>query len=301
MKKIRVKIAITILGFALVLSACQTSPVVDGSGEEIALDGPAKKIISISPSTTEILFAVGAGDRVIGRDSNSLYPEEAQAVLDLGGMWEGVPVEDILALEPDLIVMGENISRDTAEELRAVGLTVYWQANPNDFSELFENIRQVASMTGNQKEADDLIKGLEKRIEAAVDLLTSVVEEPLVFYELDATDPANPWTAGKGTFISYIITQAKGKNLGDSLDGDWVQISSEELIAQNPDYILLADAMFGVEPESVKERAGWSEIDAVTNNLVVPFDPNILSIPGPRLVDGLEEVIRIIHPGLGDQ
>jgi iron complex transport system substrate-binding protein len=182
-----------------------------------------------------------------------------------------------------------------------VGLTVYWQANPNDFSELFENIRQVASMTGNQKEADDLIKGLEKRIEAAVDLLTSVVEEPLVFYELDATDPANPWTAGKGTFISYIITQAKGKNLGDSLDGDWVQISSEELIAQNPDYILLADAMFGVEPESVKERAGWSEIDAVTNNLVVPFDPNILSIPGPRLVDGLEEVIRIIHPGLGDQ
>lgn len=300
MKNIKPIIAITLLGLALILSACQSTPVVDGSGEEISLAGPARKIISISPSTTEILFAIGAGDRVIGRDSNSLYPEEAQEVQDLGGMWEGVPIEDILALEPDLVMMGENLSRDTAEELRALGLTVYWQANPADFSGLYENIRQVASMTGNQKEAEDLIKGLQKRVETASDLLTSVGEEPLVFYELDATDPANPWTAGQGTFISYVITQAKGRNLGDALDGDWVQISSEELIAQNPDYILLADAMFGVEPGSVKERAGWGEINAVVNDQVIPFDPNILSIPGPRLVDGLEEVIKIIHPGLAD-
>ena len=300
MKKKKLLITITILGLALILTACQSTAVVDGSGEEIDLPSPAKKIISISPSTTEILFAVGSGDRVIGRDSNSLYPEEAQAVQDLGGMWEGVPIEDILALEPDLVIMGENISQNTAEELRALGLTVYWQANPSDFAGLFENIRQVASMTGNQREAEDLIKGLQNRIDTELERLASVTQEPLVFYELDATDPANPWTAGKGTFISYVITQAKGKNLGDTLDGDWVQISSEELIAQNPDYILLADAMFGVEPDSVKERAGWGEIGAVANDRVIPFDPNILSIPGPRLVDGLEEVVKIIHPGLAD-
>jgi iron complex transport system substrate-binding protein len=298
MKKFKLQIVLIAVVLALIITACQSSPVIDGSGEELSLSGPANKIISISPSTTEILFAVGAGDKVIGRDSNSLFPEEALNVQDLGGMWEGVPVEDILALEPDLVVMGENISQDTADELRAVGLTVYWQANPSDFSELFDNIREVASMTGNQNEAEDLIKGLDRRINEAYELIGSVSEEPLVFYELDATDPANPWTAGKGTFISYVINQAKGNNLGDVLEGDWVQISSEELIAQNPEFILLADAMFGVEPDSVKDRAGWADIDAVVNDLVIPFDPNILSIPGPRLVDGLEEVIKIIHPEL---
>jgi iron complex transport system substrate-binding protein len=215
-------------------------------------------------------------------------------------MWEGVPIEDILALEPDLVMMGANISQDTADELRNVGLTVYWQANPTDFQELYENIQEVAAMTGNQKEAQDLVTDLQKRIDTAVEMVSSVEEQPLVFYELDATEPANPWTAGKGTFISYVITQAKGRNLGDELEGDWVQISSEELIAQDPDYILLADALFGVEPDSVKERAGWTEITAVTNNHVIPFDPNLLSIPGPRLVDGLEEVIKIIHPEVGE-
>ena len=300
MNKYRYWTFIVILGLGLALSACQPSPVIDGLGEEVSLAGSADRIISISPSTTEILYAVGAGDKVIGRDSNSLYPEDAQAVQDLGGMWDGVPIEDILALEPDLVMMGANISEDTAEELRALGLTVYWQANPADFQELFDNIRQVASLTGNKKEADDVIQGLQERIDSAAELVKTVTVEPLVFYELDATDPANPWTAGQGTFISYVIAQAKGKNLGDALEGDWVQISSEELIAQNPEYILLADAMFGIEPESVKERAGWSEIDAVTNDLVVPFDPNLLSIPGPRLVDGLEEVIKIIHPGLAE-
>ena len=287
-----------IIGLTILVSACASAPVVDDLGEEVVLSGPAQKIISLSPSTTEILFAVGAGGRVIGRDSNSLYPEDALAVLDLGGMWDGVPVEDILALEPDLILTGENISPDTVKQLQDVGLTVYWQSNPKDFPGLFENIRDVAGLTGNLADAEALIKSIQERIDFIEAVLEDVEDTPLVFYELDATDPTNPFTAGTGTFISYVISQAKGRNLGDALDNEWVQISSEELIKQNPDYILLADAFFGVTTDSVKERAGWADIKAVTSGNVIPFDPYILSIPGPRLVDGLEEVTRIIHPGL---
>jgi iron complex transport system substrate-binding protein len=277
-------------------------PIVieDDLGNEVVLAEPAQAIISISPSLTEILFGVGAGERLIGRDSNSTYPEQALDAVDLGGMWDGIPIEDILALEPDLILAGEIFSEEDITELRELGLNVYWQANPDDFEGLYENIRDIATLTGTQDIAEELIEDLTERVAALDEKLVDVAETPLVFYELDASEPANPWTTGASTFISYVINRAKGTNLGDSLEGEWVQISSEELIAQNPDVILLADALYGVTLESVAERAGWSELSAVQENEVYPFDPFILSVPGPRLVDGFEQVAAILHPEIVD-
>lgn len=276
----------------------EPAPIVleDDLGYEVILDEPAQTIISISPSLTEILFGVGAGERLIGRDSNSTYPEAALEAVDLGGMWDGIPVEDILAMEPDLILAGEIFSADAIAELRELGLTVYWQANPDDFDGLYGNIRDIAVLTGTEDVAEELIGSLTARVAALEEKLAAVDVTPLVFYELDASEPANPWTTGAGTFISYVINKAKGSNLGDSLEGEWVQISSEELVAQNPDVILLSDALYGETPESVAERAGWDGIKAVVEGEVYPFDPFILSVPGPRLVDGFEQVAAILHP-----
>lgn len=275
-------------------------PIVleDGLDVEVVLEEPAQKIISISPNLTEILFGVGAGDRLIGRDSNSMYPDAALDAVDLGGMWDGIPVEDILAMEPDLILAGEIYAPEAIAELRDLGLTVYWQANPDDFEGLYQNIREIAILVGTGELAEELIASLSDRVSMLDEKLTAVDETPLVFYELDASEPANPWTTGAGTFISYVINRAKAINLGDSLDGEWVQISSEELVAQNPDVILLSDALYGVTVESVAERAGWGEIKAVVEGDVYPFDPFILSVPGPRLVDGFEQLVLILHPEL---
>ena len=270
--------------------------IIDDLGNEIVLEGPAQKIISISPSLTEILYSVGAGDKLIGRDSNSMYPEAALEVVDLGGMWDGIPVEDILAMEPDLILAGEIYSAEAIAELRELGLIVYWQANPDSFEGLYENIKDIAYLAGKEDQAATLVESLIIRVDGLTEKLQDVENTPVVFYELDASDPANPWTPGAGTFISYVIGQAKGLNLGDSLSGEWVQISSEALIAQNPDFILLADALYGITPESLSERAGWAEIKAVVDGNVFPFDPFILSVPGPRLVDGFEKLADILHP-----
>jgi len=272
----------------------------DDLGTEIVLAEPAQKIISISPSLTEILFSVGAGDRLIGRDSNSMYPEEAAAATDLGGMWDGIPIEDILAMEPDLILAGEIFAEDAITEMRGLGLTVYWQKNPEDFEGLYKNVSDIAVLTGTEDVADELIISMTDRVSELDDQLASVENIPLVFYELDASDPANPYTPGAGTFISFIISRAKGLNLGDSLDGAWVQVSSEELLAQNPDIILLADALYGITAEMVAERAGWAEIKAVSGGEIYSFDPFILSVPGPRLVDGFEKVAEILHPEVFD-
>ncbi len=277
-----------------------TIQVTDDLGNEITLAGPARVIISISPSLTEILYGVGAGDRLVGRDSNSQFPVDAITAVDLGGMWDGIPVEDLIALEPDLILAGEIYAADAIQELRDLGLVVYWQKNPADFEGLFDNIRDIAMLTGTEEIAENLVQSLSERVVMLNEKLKAVDESPLVFYELDASDPANPYTPGGSTFISYIISQAKGVNLGDSLAGEWVQISSEELIKQNPDFILLADALYGITPESVAERSGWNEIKAVVDGNLFPIDPFILSVPGPRLVDGFEQVAEILHPELID-
>ena len=288
------------LALSVILGACAPAVVTDDLGNELVLDEPAQAIISLSPNMTEILYGVGAGDRLIGRDSNSMYPEAALEAADLGGMWDGIPVEDILALEPDLILAGEIYSAEAIAELRDLGLTVYWQANPDDFEGLYENIRDIAVLTGTEDVAEELIESLTARVAALDEKLDVVDESPLVFYELDASEPANPWTTGAGTFISYVINKAKGSNLGDSLEGEWVQISSEELVAQDPDVILLSDALYGESPESVAERAGWGELKAVVEGEVYPFDPFILSDPGPRLVDGFEQLAAILHPEIAE-
>lgn len=274
------------------------APIVltDDLGNEITLEGPAQKIVSLSPSMTESLFALGAGDRIIARESNSTYPEEAQEIEDIGAIWEGLPVEKIVSLEPDLVVAAEIISPDQVNQLRDVGLTVFWQENPEDFQGLYENLEEIARLVDQGPEEDELVSSLKERVSAVEKKLEEVDEEPLVFYELDATDPSNPYTVGAGSFISYIINKAGGQNLGDALEGGYPQISSEEIIAQDPDYILLGDAQYGVTAQAVAERPGWDQLTAVQEGRVVEINDDLVSLPGPRLVEGLEEVAKKIHP-----
>lgn len=270
----------------------------DDMGNTIELEGYPQAIVSISASTTEILFAIGAGGQVVGRDEYSLYPEEALNVTSIGAMWEELPAEAILALEPDLVVAAQIISEDQVLALRDLGLNVYWQANPTTYEELWDNLRDFARLTGNEVETETLIADMEARVKTVQEKVATVTEHPSVFYELDATDPSNPWTTGSGTFIDYIITEAGGTNAASALEGEYAQISSEQLIAVNPDIILLADAPYGTTPESVAERPGWNVITAVGKNALYPIDPNMMSVPGPRLVDALEETARLLHPEL---
>jgi len=268
----------------------------DDLGQTILLSEYPQAIVSLSPSTTEILFAIGAGDQVIGREEFSLYPEEAQEVTSIGSLWGEMPVEAILALEPDLVVAAQIISEEQVQSLVDLGLQVYWQANPSDFEGLYENLMDFAALTGHESEAEALVTDLDARVGAILDTVSTYNFNPSVFYELDGTEPANPWTTGAGTFIDYIIGLAGGSNAASALQGDYAQISAEELIVKNPDVILLGDAIYGTTSKSVAERPGWDAIKAVRTGSILPIDPNILSVPGPRLVDGFEAIAAAIHP-----
>jgi iron complex transport system substrate-binding protein len=272
--------------------------LTDGLGRSIELAAPARRIISIAPSNTEILFALGAGKQLVGREEMSDYPVEAKDVASIGSVFQKLNTEAIVSLQPDLILAAEINSPEQVKALEDLKLTVYYLPNPKTFDELYANLETVGKLTGRSAEAAQLNESLKARYDAVMQKLSQAKDAPTVFYEIDATDPTKPYTSGPGTFIDLVITLAGGKNIGSELKDAYAQISSEELVKQNPDIIVLGDALYGVTPEAVAQRPGWNALNAVKNNQVFPFDDNLISRPGPRLLDGLEQMAQLVHPEL---
>lgn len=271
--------------------------LTDGLSRTIELVAPAQRIVSLAPSNTEILFALGAGQQIVGRDEVSDYPAEAKSVPSIGSTFDKLNTEAIVALKPDLVLAAEINSPEQVKALEDLKLTVYWLPNPRKFDDLYTNLETVGKLTGRSAEAAKLVESIKARYETVTEKAADA-RQPLVFYELDATDPTKPWTAGPGSFIDSLITLAGGKNIGAVLKDQYAQISSEELVKQNPAVILLGDAAYGVTVESVGQRPGWNTLTAVKNKAVYTFDDNLVSRPGPRLIDGLETLAKLLHPEL---
>jgi iron complex transport system substrate-binding protein len=269
----------------------------DGLGRQVTLNGAPQRIISLAPSNTEILFAIGAGDQVVGRDQLSDFPEEAKAVADIGSTFEALNTELIVSLKPDLVLAAEINTPEQVKQLEDLDLTVYYLKNPTTLEEMYGNLELVAQMTGHSQEAATLIDSLKARVAAVDEKIAPLSSRPGVFYELDGTDPAKPFTAGKGTFITQLIERAGGYNIASEMDG-YPQMSLEQVVAADPAFIILGDARYGVTPESIAQRPGWENLSAVQNGKVFPFNDDLVSRPGPRLVDALEELAKLLRPEL---
>jgi iron complex transport system substrate-binding protein len=276
--------------------ASQTT-LTDGLGREVTLSETPQRIISLAPSNTEILFAIGAGDQVVGRDTLSDFPEEAKAVTDIGSTFEALNTELIVSLEPDFVLAAEINTPEQVKQLEDLGLTVYYLKNPLTLEEMYGNLELVAQMTGHQQEAAALVESLKERVAAVDEKIAPISSRFSVFYELDATDPAKPFTAGKGTFITQLIDRAGGINIASDLEG-YPQLSLEQVVAADPAFIILGDARYGVTPESIAQRPGWENLSAVKNGNILPFNDDLVSRPGPRLVDALEELAKLLRPEL---
>jgi iron complex transport system substrate-binding protein len=302
-KMLRKTLLLTLLIALLTACAPQTTPTVaptsltDGLGREITLEKAPQHIVSLAPSNTEILFAVGAGSQVVGRDEFSDYPPEAASIDVIGGSFGEYNVEAIVALEPDLVLAAEINTPELIKQLEDLGLTVYYLANPTTLEGMYTNLETVASLTGH--DATELVDSLKARVAAVDEKIMPLSSRIPVFYEIDATDPTKPWTYGPGTFGDILISRAGGYNIGGiAQDDPYPQLSLEQIVASNPSVIILGDAIWGVTPESVQTRPGWETIPAVQSNSIFPIDDNLISRPGPRLVDGLEQLTKLLRPGL---
>lgn len=286
------------------LMGCSSAPapvvisLVDGLNRTVTLQGPAKRIVSLAPSNTELLYEVGAGAQVIGRDDFSDFPVEVKALPSVGGSMGNYDLNAIAALKPDLILAAQINTPEQVKSLENMGLTVFYLNNPEHMVGLYENMKAVGTLTGKTDQAASLVESLQLRIKTIVDKLPAITTHYKVYYELDATDPTTPFTAGPGSYINTLLEIAGDQNIGAALKVPFGTISSEEVIKQNPDFILLGDAAFGVTIESVEQRPGWSAINAVKNKNVYVFDNNVVSRPTARIVDAIEMLARLIHPDI---
>jgi iron complex transport system substrate-binding protein len=305
----RVLSALVLLALTVPLAACagsgptpaaapepQAVTLTDDIGNVVEIAGPAGSLVSLAPSNTEIAFALGLGERLVGVTDFCDYPPEALEIEKIGGVEPNL--EQIVALDPDLVLaIGGEPDPPIIGQLQDLGLTVL-VLKPSDLETLYHDIELVGQATGTEQRAAELVAEMQARIAAVTAVTADATERPLVFYELDGTDPTKPWTAGAGSWHDEFIQMAGGINLAGGQESPWVQLNAEEIVAQDPDVILLGDAAWGTTPESVAERPGWDVIAAVQNGRVYPIDDNLISRPGPRVVEGIEELARLIHPEL---
>jgi iron complex transport system substrate-binding protein len=273
--------------------------VTDSLGREVTLAAPPVRVISLAPSNTEIIFALNAGELLVGRDELSDYPPAALDVFSIGSLYPSVNAEAVVALAPDLVLAAGITNPDDVRALADLGLTVYATRFNSTFDEIYIDIQDVGALLGRASEAAALVADMRTRVEAVTTVTASITDRPVVFYEVDATEPSSPWTAGPGTFIDQLLTLAGGRNAAASSPDQYVQFSLEQLVAEDPGVIVLGSATYGGQtPEMVAARPGWGDIAAVKNGAVYAFDDNLVSRPGPRVVEGLETLARLIHPAL---
>jgi len=270
-------------------------PLTDGLGREVKLTGPAQHVVSLAPSNTEILFAIGAGSQVVGRDEFSDYPEEAKSIASVGGSMGQYSAEAIVALKPDLVLAAEINTPELVKQLEDLGLTVYYLKNPTTLEEMYNNLGIVGQLTGH--DVSGLVDSLKARVKAVDEKIAPLSYRPTVFYEIDATDASKPYSYGPGTFGDLLIQRAGGENLVSlaGITDAYPQVSLEQIVKTNPAVIILGDAQWGVTVESVETRPGWEGVAALTNKQIFAFDDNLVSRPGPRLVDGLEQLAKLLH------
>lgn len=266
----------------------------DAVGQEITLETAPESIISMIPSNTEILFALGLDEEIIGVNDYESYPKEALEKEKIGGM--EFNIEKIISLNPDIVFAHESIvgmAEAGLQQLRDSGVKVYVVQDAKDFDLTYTTIEQIGRATGKYEEAQAVIEDMKAKVDEIKENVAKVETKKTVFVE--TSDVPEIYTPGNGTFMQEILTMINAENIMADKEG-WFQVNPEEIVSRNPDVMLITyDYVEGII-EKVKQRDGFDTVTAIQNDEVVQVDEDATSRPGPRLVEGLEEVAKAVYP-----
>ncbi len=277
--------------------------VVDTIGRDILIKERPKQIISLAPSLTQTVFALGAEDRLVGRTRFCLWPPEAVAIKSIGG--PAVPeIESIMALKPDLILATTLTPIEVVRQIEAFGLpiAIFKQEGVEG---TFSDMQVIGRLTGTAAQADAAIQKLEKRRRDLSEKVDAIGLRPrtLLLYGVDGL-----YSAKVGTFPSDMIELAGGDNVVKTTASDWPQLSMESIIEWNPEVILVTLRISGEENKLVdnviagwKEDTRWTTVSAVINQRIYILDDTLMSVPGPLMIETAETIAKVIHPELFPQ
>jgi len=269
----------------------------DDLGREVKIAAKPVRIVSLAPSITEVLFAVGAGPQVVGVTSYCSYPPEAKQGREIIGGFSAktISVEKIISLKPDLVFAAGATHQPVSEALEAAGVTVF-NFEPQDLAGVYANILAAGALTDNRAQAEAVVAGMKARVEKVSTAAAGIPQEQRVkvFYEV-YDEPL--MTAGPATFIGQLIELAGGVNIFADVKEQYPTVSVEAVVARKPDVIVGPSSRGkALTADQIAARPGWSEIAAVKAGRIVIVDGDIISRSGPRLADALEAVARGLYP-----
>ncbi|MBW1894257.1 MAG: cobalamin-binding protein [Deltaproteobacteria bacterium] len=266
--------------------------VKDQLGRTVAVPDNPQRIVSLAPSITEIVFALGKGDLLKGVTQFSDYPEEAKTIHRVGS-YVNLNLEKIVVLKPDLcIAVKDGNPRSVVERLESLNIPVY-AVDPRNLESVMETFLEVGGLINASENATKIVINMRARITKVESLVRTADDAPRVFYQIGISPIVS---AGTNTFIHELIEMAGGKNLAKG-PVPYPRFSREKVISLVPEVFIIT-SMAGVEVhEKVKaEWQRWDTLPAIKNNRIYFVDSNVFDRPGPRLVDGLEILVKIIHP-----
>lgn len=268
--------------------------LTDAQGVAVTVEGRPKRIVSAAPTVTEILFALGAGERVVAVTDQCNYPPEASALDRIGGFWTP-STERVVAAQPDLVIGSRGNPPDFISALRGSGVPVF-TIDPQTLEGIFSTIRHISLLIGEAEAGDALVSQMEGRLEAVAERIGAVPEgaRPTAFMVLQVVPL---WTAGAGTFQDDAMRAAGCRNIAADVDG-FGSYATESLLARDPDFLLLST--MDDDPERMKREvlatSGLRHLSAVRDDHVLVLDADPIMRPGPRIVEAVETMAAAFYP-----
>ncbi|AST56938.1 iron ABC transporter substrate-binding protein [Thermoanaerobacterium thermosaccharolyticum] len=262
--------------------------ITDFMGRQVTIKKEPKRIVSLSPSTTELIYAIGAGKDVVGVTNYDDYPPEVKSVAKVGG-YEGPNIEAILAQKPDIVFASNLSGKDQMETIKKSGIPVVVLEAQN-INQIYDSIKILGEITGNVEKGNEIISSMKDKIKEINDKVKDLPKVN-VFYVVDTN---GNWTAGKGTFIDELITLAGGNNVASDANG-WAQYSMEKLMQKNPDVIITSQ--HATNANNIKNMPGYKDTKAAKDGKIfIISNDDIITKPSDRIVLGLEEIAKDLHP-----
>ena len=274
--------------------------ITDMAGRTVTLDEPATRVVALSAADCEILYAVGAGDTLVGRGEYCDYPAE---VLDVPSVQSGYEtnIEQILALEPQVLLM--STMAQTEEQIKALedaGVRVV-VSDAQDIEGIYTSVSMIGALMGREAEAAQVVTEMKDALNALAEAAQGESGKT-VYFEVSPLQ-YGLWAAGKGTFMNEVAELIGLKNIFDDVDG-WGEVSEEQIIERNPDYIVTITMYFGEGPtpeEEIASRTGWENVTAVNNGAILSMQNNELSRPTPRVADGAKLLYDFVYGDAAEQ
>lgn len=271
--------------------------VTDMTGRDIVLNGDVTRVVALTAADCEILYAVGAGDALVGRGEYCDYPE---AALSLPAVQSGAAtnIEQIVALSPQVVfmdTMAQSVEQIAALEAAGIRVVV---SEATDLEGVYESISVIGRVMNRESEAADVIAGMKQSFQELSDKASAFSAKPTVYFEISPLQ-AGLWTAGKGTFMDEAASLLGAKNIFGDVTG-WAGISEEQVIQRDPGYIVTTDKYAGTGPTPEQEiagRAGWEHLSAVKDGHILNLTDDSLVRPGPRLADGVKQLYDFLYAG----